>query len=229
MEQYSIYIRKFKIALGILLAALFVFIVLIVKIVPEIQKISETQKSYKETTSSLADAERRLASLRESKARAVENEDLILKAFFKPINSAVDTEAAISDEFGEILQIMRDNKVKARSFEFQNDPEDDNFYKYAGNKYHVSKITAEMVATYSEFENFLRDLFKHEHFLEISKIEITPYPKNKRILLVTLQFKLYAQRDPSSVVEKPAEQSQKADKKSAKSPDVPPNIEPEQF
>ena len=61
-----------------------------------------------------------------------------------------------------------------------------------------------MIATYSNFANFLRELYKHEHFLEISKIEIAPYEKNKRILLVNLQIKLYAQKDPSSVEEAPA-------------------------
>ena len=61
-----------------------------------------------------------------------------------------------------------------------------------------------MIASYSNFANFLRELYKHEHFLEISKIEIAPYEKNKRILLISLQIKLYAQRDPSTVVETPA-------------------------
>ena len=61
-----------------------------------------------------------------------------------------------------------------------------------------------MIANYSDFANFVRELYKHEHFLDISKIEIVPYQKNKRILLISFQIKLYAQRDPSSVVETPA-------------------------
>ena len=90
---------------------------------------------------------------------------------------------------------MRDNKVKARSIKYDYDPQDDNFVKNAGAKYHVCRITADMVANYSNFEGFLRDLFKHEHFLEISKLEIVPYQKDKKILLINLQIKLYAQKN----------------------------------
>jgi hypothetical protein len=99
-----------------------------------------------------------------------------------------------------------------------------------------------LIGTYTEFENFLRELFKHEHFLEISSIEIKPYQKNKRILLISMQVKLYAQRDPSSIVETPdteeasssksskkskAKSSTKKDKKD-KGDDVPPDIKKEQ-
>ena len=138
-----------------------------------------------------------------ARRKEAENEN-IQKIFFKPISEGLDTEAAISDEFGEILQIVRENKIKMRSVKYDYDPQDDNFVKNAGNRYQVCRVTAEMIASYSNFANFLRELYKHEHFLEISKIEIAPYEKNKRILLISLQIKLYAQRDPSTVVETPA-------------------------
>lgn len=137
--------------------------------------------------------------------------------FFKPISDGLDTEAAISDEFGEILQIMRDNKIKARSVKYDYDPQDDNFVKNAGNKYHVCRVTAEMIANYANFAGFLRELYKHEHFLDITSIEILPYQKNKRILLINLQFKLYAQKDAATAAEeaKAAEEAAKAEQAQA--------------
>ena len=241
MEKYSIYINKFRIALGILAATLVIFAFLASKIFPEISKINEAQSTYKSTSASLVDAERKLENLKKAKEKSEENETNLLKAFFKPINGGPDTESAISDEFGEILQIMRENKIKARSFKYDYDPEDDNFVSHVGNKYHVCRVSADLIGTYTEFENFLRELFKHEHFLEISSIEIKPYQKNKRILLISMQIKLYAQRDPSSIVETPdteeasskggkkskAKSSTKKDKKD-KGDDVPPDIKKEQ-
>lgn len=198
MEKYNLYAKKFKIALTILALAIAVFIFLIVKVVPEVQKIMDIQKSQKEQASALADAERRLENLKATVEKEEKEDSEIMKQFFKPITGGLDTEAAISDEFGEVLQIMRENKIKARSIKYDYDPQDDNFVKNVADKYHVCRVSMEMIATYAEFENFIRDLFKHEHFLEISKIEITPYQKNKRILLISSQIKLYAQRDPSS-------------------------------
>lgn len=178
--------------------ALALLIFAVVKIVPEVQKIMQLQTDYKTQSASLADSERKLQDLKDAEARKNEEDKNVLKMFFKPISEGLDTEAAISDEFGEILQLIRENKIKTRSVKYDYDPQDDNFVKNAANRYHVCRISAEMIASYANFANFLRELYKHEHFLEISKIEIVPYQKNKRILLVSLQIKLYAQKDPST-------------------------------
>lgn len=204
MEKYSVYLKKFQIAIGIAVVALVVFIVLIVKTVPQIQTISNIQNDYKTQSSTLADTERKLEELKAAAARKEAENENVMKAFFKPIEQGLDTESVISDEFGEILQIIRDNKIKTRSVKYDYDPQDDNFVKNAANRYHVCRVSAEMIGTYANLENFLRELYKHEHFLDISKVEIAPYEKNKRILLASVQFKLYAQRDPSSVVDTPA-------------------------
>lgn len=218
MEKYNIYFKKFQVAILIFAGAVFAIGFLIYKTVPEVQKIIDIQEQQKTQSASLADAERKLADLRaDSERRKVENENLP-KLFFRPVNMGLDTEAAISEEFGEILQLIRENKIKTRSIVYEYDPKDDNFVKNVPEKYQVCRITAEMIANYSDFENFLRDLYKHEHYLEISKIEIKPYEKNKRILLINLQLKLYAQRDPSTYIPAAAPADEKAGDAQSSSP-----------
>lgn len=201
MEEYISYIKKFKIALIIIIAALAVDIFLLKFIVPEFKKISENQSKYKEMTKKLNDSEKELKDLKETLDKEKIEDEQAIKAFFKPVNLSTDNDSAISEEFAEILQLLRENKIKTRTLKFVPDPPDDNFVKHVGNKYYVSKVTADIIATYSELENFLRDLYKHEHFLEISQIEIKPYDKNKRILLVNLQIKLYSQKDESVIIQ----------------------------
>lgn len=202
MASYEVYIRKFKVSLTILAATILLFVILLMQIIPQIEKVAKIQKNTRTQSSSLADMERRLENLKKTEEEKEDTSNLI-KEFFKPINGGVDTETAIADEFEEILQIMRDNKIKTRSikYEYEDALQDDNFVKFAANRYHVCRVTADMIGSYQALENFLRDLYKHEHFLDISKIEIVPYQKNKRILLANIQLKLYAERDPSSVVE----------------------------
>lgn len=198
MEKYSVYLKKFQIAIMIIGLALALVIFVIVKTVPEVQKIMQLQTDYKTQSASLADSERKLQDLKDAEARKDAESQNLSKMFFKPINEGLDTEAAIADEFAEILQLIRDNKIKTRSVKYDYDPQDDNFVKNAANRYHVCRVSAEMIASYANFANFLRELYKHEHFLEISKIEIAPYEKNKRILLVSLQIKLYALKDAAT-------------------------------
>lgn len=219
MEKYNVYLKKFKIAATIAGVAIALFALLVSKIVPVVQNIVNIQKEYKTQSESLADSERKLADLKAAAERKKLEDANVLKAFFKPIEMSLDTEAVMSDEFGEILQLLRENKIKTRSVKYDYDPQDDNFVKNAGDRYSACRLDIEMVANYSNFENFLRDLYKHEHFLEISKIEIAPYEKNKRILLVNLQIKLYAQKDPSQA--KPAEAAPAASDAASTDPNAP--------
>ena len=214
MEKYSVYLKKFQIAIMIIGLALALVIFVIVKTVPEVQKIMQLQTDYKTQSASLADSERKLQDLKDAEARKDAESQNLSKMFFKPINEGLDTEAAIADEFAEILQLIRDNKIKTRSVKYDYDPQDDNFVKNAANRYHVCRVSAEMIASYANFANFLRELYKHEHFLEISKIEIAPYEKNKRILLVSLQIKLYAQKDVATAAEEAAAAPPPADDQS---------------
>lgn len=214
MEKYSVYLKKFQIAIMIIGLALALVIFVIVKTVPEVQKIMQLQTDYKTQSASLADSERKLQDLKDAEARKDAESQNLSKMFFKPINEGLDTEAAIVDEFAEILQLIRDNKIKTRSVKYDYDPQDDNFVKNAANRYHVCRVSAEMIASYANFANFLRELYKHEHFLEISKIEIAPYEKNKRILLVSLQIKLYAQKDAATAAAEAAAAPPPADDQS---------------
>lgn len=207
MEQYITYIKKFQIAVIILVAAILGCIFLVMHTIPEFQKVSDIQTNYKQQTDTLADLERQLADLNDTLSKEKADDENVLKAFFKPTSFSVDNDSAISEEFNEILELLRENKVKTRVLKFEPDPKDDNFVSHLPNKYYVSRMSAEMIANYTDFENFLRDLYKHEHFLEISQIEIKPYEKNKRILLINLQIKLYAQKDENSApVSQPVQQ-----------------------
>lgn len=211
------YLKKFKVAFSIFAVGIILFIILLIQVIPKLQEVTRIQKDTQSQSEALADAERKLEEMQKALTEKKETGDVYLKAFYKPINEGLDSEAVISEEFAEILQIMRENKIKTRAIKYDYDPQDDNFVKSVPNQFHVCRITTDMVATYTEFESFLRDLYRHEHFLDISKIEIVPYQKNKKILLINLQIKLYAQKDPSSepVVRKTESQ---------KTTDTPPNI-----
>jgi len=115
------------------------------------------------------------------------------KPFYKPAATGMNTEAVIQGEFAEILELIRVNKIKVRTIKYDYDPQDDAFVKGAGGKYKAARLNMEMVATYPSYNNFLKELYKHDHFLDIQSVEIVPYRKNKQILLINFKLKLYSQ------------------------------------
>lgn len=189
---------KLRMSIIILSAGVLIFILMLVSVLPQIKKIPETNSEITTQQQTLDDDNRKLQDLQNAEKKVESTEDKMLKAFFKPSDSGLDAEAALGLEFSELLQSMRANKIKTQSIQYEYNPMDDNFVKNAPTKYQACRISLKMIANYNDFQNFLRDLYKHPHFLEISKIEVAPYMKNKRILLINLQIKIYALKDSNS-------------------------------
>ncbi len=105
----------------------------------------------------------------------------------------MNTEAVIAGEFTEILELIRANQIKVRTIKYEYDPQDDAFVKGAGGKYKSARLNMEMISNYTNYSNFLKELYKHDHFLDIQSVEIVPYKKNKQILLINFKLKLYSQ------------------------------------
>ena len=146
------------------------------------QQLQEMQNKLKE----YKDKERQEA--KENAANAAKS-----KPFYKPAATGMNTEAVIQGEFAEILELIRVNRIKVRTIKYDYDPQDDAFVKGAGGRYKAARLNMEMVANYTSYNNFLKELYKHDHFLDIQSVEIVPYRKNKQILLINFKLKLYSQ------------------------------------
>ena len=167
-------------------------------------KIYENYQSYtaanEEVAKKTATVQEKQAKLdeykrKEQEEKAKENESKNSeKPFYKPVMSGLDTEAVIAGEFAEVLQLVRANQIKVRSIKYDYDPKDDAFVSGAGSQYNVARLNMEMVGNYSNYDNFLKEMYKHEHFLDIQTAEIVPYKKNKKILLINFKVKLYAKK-----------------------------------
>lgn len=185
---------KLKDSIAIIVLALVVAITVIaVYIVPIVQNILDMNEQYASQTLVLAEKQRELEDLQIAVKKQDDLSD-IEKEMFTPVETGLDTEGIIAGEFSEILDLIRANTIKTRSINYEYDPQDDKFIQGAPDKFNVAKLSMEMVSSYTNSENFLRDLYKHEHFLDISKVEIEPYEKDKSILLVNFELKLYAKK-----------------------------------
>ncbi len=194
MNEIEVYFKKFKSIILILVLTLVVFGYIISKIIPIVTDIVKISQNYKTAVTTLADKERTYKNLKEKTEKAEAENQKMPKAVYKPIEQGMDTESIVANQFAEILTFIRGNAIKTRSIKYEYDPKDDKFVKNVPDKYHVAKLDIEMISTYKEFEGFLKELYKHEHFLDISSIEIIPYDKDKKVLIIKFQLKLYAQK-----------------------------------
>ncbi len=193
-EETKEILMKLKNAVAILVLGVLAAVALIaMKIVPTVQSIMDLNEQYAAQTLVLAEKQKELQEL-ELTVKKQDDLSGIEKELFVPEEAGLDTEGVIAGEFSEILELIRANTIKMRSINYTYDPSDDTFVKGAPQKFNVAQLDMEMIANYKTFENFLKDLYKHEHFLDIAKVEVNPYEKDKSVLLINFTIKLYAKK-----------------------------------
>jgi hypothetical protein len=165
------------------------------KIVNNVQTYRSVQADNVTKESTLQEKNSELDALKKKAQEEKEKENSSSdKPFYKPVMTGLDTEAVIAGEFAEILRLVRANQIKVRSIKYDYDPQDDAFVQGAGDKYNVARLNMEMISNYSNYDNFLKEMYKHDHFLDIQSAEIVPYKKNKKVLLINFRVKLYAKK-----------------------------------
>lgn len=188
-------LKLFQNAILLLMLTVVSSIYLIVMFIyPKASTISSLSADYKAALEKQATMEQKYDAIKASLMQATNVELTGSKAMYKPMETGLDAESIVAGQFNEILELLRANSIKARSVDYNYNPAEDAFVKGAGAKISACHLDLQLIATYKNFENFLRDLYKHEHFLDIAKIEILPYQKDKTILLINCKILLYAQK-----------------------------------
>lgn len=217
IELIKKYLDMFKVALAIVVVALLVSIFLLIKIVPETIAYFGNQSKYSETETKLAAKKAELETAKKNKAKqeARNAEGIEVKAFYKNIQSIGNsTSDILAGEIQEINDLIKFYGIKIYKVNYTYDPADDIFFKEKKDTYSVCRMNVELFATYMKFQSFLKDLYKHEHFLDIQSIEINPYKKDKSILSIKMDLNLYAEKDPNAGTSREVPPSSKDSKNS---------------
>ena len=188
-------LKQFLVPILVLVITILAIIFLAPKVIQNFQDYRTVKAEVDNNTIKLNDKKKQLEDAKrkaELEAQKEKNVSQEAKAFYKPIETGLDNEAVIAGEFAEILKLIRANQIKVRSIKYDYNTEDDNFVKNGADKYKVARLNMEMIGHYTNYDNFLRELYKHEHFLDIQSVEIVPYRKDKRILLINFKMKLYS-------------------------------------
>jgi len=120
--------------------------------------------------------------------------DDMTKKIYEPNGAATDAESTFALLLDDIIEITRKNHIKTHSIQTIIDPEDDVFIKGDKAKFSACKINMKIISDYTDFKGFFEDLYKYPYLINVNSIEIYPYSKNKRILLINLSITLYANK-----------------------------------
>lgn len=173
----------------------FMVVILIFEIInlqPMVSQYFNIKNNIESQTLKQADLERQLDTLK--KAAMEINLTAQTKNIYKPDTPGLDAESSFTVLFDDVIDMAKYNGIKIYSIEYAYNPADDEFVKGAPDKYNVCQLTMSIIADYADLESFMKELFKYPYLINIDKLELSPYPKNKRILLSNMQIKLYSSK-----------------------------------
>jgi len=188
-------LQKYKESLMYLAGIIVVAIFLFQKIQPEFTKTIDLYKQVGQQRDVAAGISKQLSVAKEKVERKKKMrllDDMTKKVYSPAEGVSLDADSAFSVLLDDIIEISRKNHIKTHSIQSTLNPSEDVFVK--GDKEHFSAYQLDMkiVSDYSDFEGFIRDLYAYNYLININNIEIYPYQKNKRILLINLTLTLYS-------------------------------------
>lgn len=188
-------LQKYKESLMYLAGIIVVAVFLFQKIQPEFTRTIDLYKQVGQQKDVAAGISKQLSVAKEKVERKKKMrllDDMTKKVYSPAEGVSLDADSAFSLLLDDIIEISRKNHIKTHSIQSTLNPSEDVFVK--GDKEHFSAYQLDMkiVSDYSDFEGFIRDLYAYNYLININNIEIYPYQKNKRILLINLTLTLYS-------------------------------------
>lgn len=118
------------------------------------------------------------------------------KKIYSPIDTDLGNEALFFTLYSDLIEMIHSNSVKIKAMDYSYNPEGDAFVQFGNAVYFVCEIKMELVSNYVNLGKLIQDIYQYPYYIKIDHIDITPYEKDKKILVSNVRLKLYAHTSP---------------------------------
>lgn len=207
MDKYKRYLGVIIFAVAVGLVLMFIGTKITAKYVSmtqmkaEVQSVSQTLEQQKQLQMTVQ------AKIKKLKASVMSSQ----KKIYTPVedfgNDKNDT--LFFTLYNDVIEMVKANSIKIKSIDYQYNPEGDLFVEQ-GTTYFVCDVNMEIVSNYVNLGKLIQDIYQYPYYIKINKIEVIPYPKDKKILLSTISLRLYAHTSPDAISNMSEEESMPA-------------------
>lgn len=186
--------QKYKETIIYITAFLIAIIFVLTQVQPKVSTLISVHGELGTKKTELADLERKLETLKSQEAENAAKELTQWKKIYKPETAGMDPEATFITPFDDVIEMAKYNSIKIFSIEYIYNPPTDEFVVGAPAQYNVCQLNMQIIGDYSDLESFFKELYKYPYLINIDKLELAPYEKNKAILVGKLQLKMYSSK-----------------------------------
>ncbi len=186
IKKYLIYIAVLVL---IVIFALYLLIPIASGIVQKIPQIDEKKANVENLTKELE-----LAKKAKMEKENALSEGRVIKQIYESDIKSTDMMVNFNGMLETVLNLAKQAGLKTKTIEFKVIPEADLVKQNHSNDYDATLLIAQMYGTYTELQNFLREVYRHEYLMGIYELKITPYEADKKILIINISLSLYSKK-----------------------------------
>lgn len=178
----------------------FLVIVLVIafciyQIIPKVQNVQDNINRIAEMETKVNDLN--VKYLEVQKRQNIENmkyANLEQKSIYQPQYTYSNSLLALNGMLEEITNMALKNQLKLRKIDYIDNLTNDVIISNDPNSYNACGVKLSLIGPYIEFQKFLNELFIYPYLVNINTIDISPYQKDKRILIIDVTLHMYAKK-----------------------------------
>lgn len=163
-------------------------------IIPALTSAYNSYNELKTSKDQIAQMKQQVSDLEKAKADHVQKESVATKPVYKNDAPSADEMSSFGVMFEDVIQAAKYNKLKLYSIAYNLAPADDLVYKNIQSEYNVCEISMQLYGSYTQFKSYLQDIYNYPYLINIAKLEITPYERDRSILAANVKIVLYSKK-----------------------------------
>lgn len=161
--------------------------------IAELQKLkTQNEKAKKD----LKDAQNRLDIVQTKLKKIKDSISGSQKKIYAPLESDLGNDTLFFNLYSDLIEMVHSNSVKIKSISHTPNPDSDAFVNFGKDAYFVTDIDMELVSNYTNLGKLLQEIYQYRYYIKINHLEVTPFHKDKKILLSKLSLRMYAKTEP---------------------------------
>ena len=167
----------------------------IYQIVPKAQAVHQNIARIEEMEAKVNDLN--VKYLEVQKRQNIENmkyANLEQKIIYQPQYAYSNSLLALNGMLEEITNKALKNQLKLRKIDYIENLTNDVITTNDPNSYNACGVKLSLIGSYLEFQKFLNEIFTYPYLVNLNTIDITPYQRDKRVLIIDVTLHMYAKK-----------------------------------
>ena len=194
--------EKYKKYYGIMLFAGVVLVTLLISVyfvfMPKSTEIQDLNSNLESSNLKLEKLKKDIEVINAKKARLKNNLNKAQKRVYAPEESDLGNDTLFFTVYKDLLEMLNLNSIRVKNIEYTYNPENDSFVKNGAGNYFVCQVDMDLISNYENLGKFLESIYSYPYYIKMDNVEVTPYEKDKTILMSKISLNLYSKTAPYS-------------------------------